>query len=330
MASAPVAPPVVELAKLVGWSPIPLSVRDARRLAAPLRATLHAVPVTTKHRAPGERPLVTRPSNAGSSAAGSAGSALPAPVQVSGLVVRYGSLVALRGVDLAMRAGEITALMGRNGAGKSTLLASLAGLRKPDSGRVRLAGEDPAALTARQLLRRIGLVPQDPADLLCEDTVAAELILADLDAGLQAGTTAKQLERLAPDVRSTAHPSDLSEGQRLALTLALVLAAKPGLLALDEPTRGLDYGAKRDLVTMLRELAGEAGTAVLLATHDVELVAELADRVVVLADGEVVADGPTAEVVMASPAFAPQVSKVLAPAPWLTVAQVRRALAATA
>jgi energy-coupling factor transport system ATP-binding protein len=96
-------------------------------------------------------------------------------------------------------------------------------------------------------------------------------------------------------------------------------------MLLDEPTRGLDYGAKAALAVLLRELA-EDGRAVMVSTHDVEFVATVADRVVVMAQGEVVADGPTAEVVVASPAFAPQTAKILAPAPWLTVADVAAAI----
>jgi energy-coupling factor transport system ATP-binding protein len=141
------------------------------------------------------------------------------------------------------------------------------------------------------------------------------------------------LRRIVPDVDAEQHPRDLSEGQRLTLALAIVLAAKPPLLLLDEPTRGLDYTAKHRLVEINRDLAsGSAGTpdgghAVLLATHDVELVAEVATRVLVIADGELVADGPTVDVVVSSPAFAPQVAKVLAPQPWLTPTEVAVALA---
>ena len=105
----------------------------------------------------------------------------------------------------------------------------------------------------------------------------------------------------------------------------MILAARPALLLLDEPTRGLDYTAKQRLVTVLRGLAGD-GAAVLLATHDVELAAEVSHRTVVLAEGEVVADGPSREVVTHSPAFAPQVAKILAPQRWLTVADVARGL----
>jgi energy-coupling factor transport system ATP-binding protein len=130
---------------------------------------------------------------------------------------------------------------------------------------------------------------------------------------------------LAPGIDDDTHPRDLSEGQRLALALAIVLAADPPIVLLDEPTRGLDYPAKQQLVAILNSLALE-GRCVLLATHDVELAADVATRVIVLADGEIVADGPAPDVVIGSPMFAPQVSKVLSPQPWLTVAQVARAL----
>jgi energy-coupling factor transport system ATP-binding protein len=171
----------------------------------------------------------------------------------------------------------------------------------------------------------VGLVPQEPRDLLYADTVAAECAAADRDAGAAPGTCRALVSELLPGVTDDTHPRDLSEGQRLALALAVVLTARPPLLLLDEPTRGLDYAAKARLVTVVRGLAAE-GHAIVLATHDVELAAELAHRVVLLADGEVIADGPTADVVVASPSFAPQVTKILAPQKWLTVPQVREAL----
>ena len=122
------------------------------------------------------------------------------------------------------------------------------------------------------------------------------------------------------------HPRDLSEGQRLALVLAVQLVASPAVVLLDEPTRGLDEHAKAQLADVVTELSRQ-GHAVVLSTHDVEFVATVADRVVVMAEGEVVADGGAAEVLAASPAFAPQVAKVLAPEPWLTVGEVLTALA---
>ncbi|HSK56216.1 MAG TPA: ATP-binding cassette domain-containing protein [Jiangellales bacterium] len=307
MATSLVAPPVVELGRLAGWSPLPLSVRDARRAAAGLRRDLAG-------RTP---PLRAVPPTETGTPAG----------LLRRLDVRYGPVVALRGVDLAVRHGEVVALMGRNGAGKSSLLGSLVGLVRPSAGTVRVADLTPYGAEPQHVVRAAGLVPQEPGELLYADTVATECRDADDDTRAEPGTCRQVFARLAPGVADDTHPRDLSEGQRLALALAVVLTARPPLLLLDEPTRGLDYTAKRRLVAVLRELADE-GHAVVLATHDVELVAEVATRVVVLADGEVVADGPTAEVVVGSPAFAPQVAKVLAPLPWLTVGEVAEAVGA--
>ncbi|MFD3536445.1 ABC transporter ATP-binding protein, partial [Streptomyces sp. NPDC058661] len=246
-------------------------------------------------------------------------------VLTEGLAVRRGRVEALRHIDLQVRAGETLALMGRNGAGKSTLLSTLVGMIAPTAGTVRVAGRTPHETDPRELIRRVGLVPQEPRDLLYADTVAAECAAADADAGAAPGTCRALVSELLPGVADDTHPRDLSEGQRLALALAVVLTGRPPLLLLDEPTRGLDYAAKARLVTHLRSLAAD-GHAIVLATHDVELAAELAHRVVIVADGEVVADGPTAEVVVSSPAFSPQVAKILAPRPWLTVEQVEEAL----
>ncbi|CAN3980410.1 ABC transporter ATP-binding protein [Kitasatospora purpeofusca] len=304
MAHSPVHPPVVGLGRLAGWHPLPLTVRDARRRAAGLRTRLdgHHPPAAPAATDPGT-PLAT----------------------ASRLVVRRGPVPALRGVDLTLHAGTITALMGRNGAGKSTLLGALVGLHAPASGSVAVGGRTPHRTRPAELVRHVGLVPQDPRDLLYGESVTAECASADHDAGAEPGTCRTLVERLLPGLPDAVHPRDLSEGQRLSLALAVVLTARPPLILLDEPTRGLDYAAKARLVEILRGLAAE-GHGVLLATHDVELAAELSDRTAVLADGEIVADGPTPEVVLGSPAFAPQVAKILAPGPWLTVRQVAGAL----
>ncbi|MGX8905853.1 ABC transporter ATP-binding protein [Streptomyces netropsis] len=309
MAVSPVHPPVVALGRLAGWSPLPLSVRDARRRAAPLRERLTGL----------DAPVAPEATSVTDG---------PAPASVTRLGVRHGRVAALHDVELTVRAGETVALMGRNGAGKSTLLRTLVGMHKPASGSVRVGGVIPQSTAPAELLRHVGLVPQEPRDLLYADTVAAECEAADGDAAAAPGTCRALVSELLPDVSDTTHPRDLSEGQRLALALAVVLTARPPLILLDEPTRGLDYAAKARLVEILRALAAE-GHAIVLATHDVELAAELAHRVVVIADGEIVADGPTPEVVVSSPAFAPQVAKILAPSPWLTVPQVREALRET-
>lgn len=306
MDQAPIAPAVVHLGRLARWDPIPLSVRDARRHAASLREQL---PTAYESSSPDFGARIAT---------------------IDRTRASYGEIPALRGVTLDVSAGEIIALMGRNGAGKSTLLSTLVGLRRPDAGTVRIDGIDPATLAGPRLIGRVGLVPQESTDLLSRDTVAAECRDADHDAQVSPGSTAELLAELAPEISPDAHPRDLSEGQRLALALAVILVATPAVLLLDEPTRGLDYPTKARLAAILRDLADRAH-AVVLATHDVELVAEIATRVVVLAEGEVVADGPTAQVVVGSPLFAPQVAKVLATAPGqpvpLTVSAVQRALA---
>ncbi|WP_329036899.1 ATP-binding cassette domain-containing protein [Streptomyces sp. NBC_00178] len=337
MTLSPVRPPVVDLGRLVGWDPLPLSVRDARRRAADLRERLTGVeppppagPVASAV-APLPAPVPARPGFLDRllgrrTPDAPAGPPPGAPVtRTEGLGVRRGRVQALRGVTLSFAPGETVALMGRNGAGKSTLLTTLVGMTEPTTGSVLVGGVSPSRTPPRDMVRRVGLVPQEPRDLLYADTVAAECAAADSDAGAPGGTCRALVSELLPGVPDDVHPRDLSEGQRLALALALVLTARPPLLLLDEPTRGLDYAAKARLVGVLRRLAA-GGHAIVLATHDVELAADLAHRVVILADGEVVADGPTRQVVVSSPAFAPQTAKILAPLAWLTVAQVRAAL----
>ncbi|CAB5038782.1 MAG: ATP-binding cassette domain-containing protein [Actinobacteria bacterium] len=309
MISAPVAPPVVELGRLAGWAPLPLSVRDARRAAGPMRERLAPLADQAALRARAALHVV---------------SGEPA-LAVRDLVVRYGPQTALRGVTLAADRGEIVAVMGRNGAGKSTLLSTLVGLHVPRSGSALVGGSTASQLSGPDLVRRVGLVPQEPTDLLVADRVDEECEASDRDCGAARGSTRAILDRLAPGIAADTHPRDLSEGQRLSLALAVVLAAEPPVLLLDEPTRGLDYPAKKHLVATLRDLAA-SGHCVMLATHDVELAADVASRVIVLADGEIVADGPATDVVVGSPMFAPQVSKILAPQHWLTVADVAAAL----
>jgi energy-coupling factor transport system ATP-binding protein len=241
-----------------------------------------------------------------------------------GIIVRYGPVVAVRNVDLELRAGEIVALMGRNGAGKSSLLWALQGTGSRQGGKVDIGGRDPGDVRPTESRALVGLVPQSPGDLLYLDTIAEELAQADAESRAERGRARVTLDRLAPGIDAGAHPRDLSEGQRLALVLAVQLAASPRIVLLDEPTRGLDYRAKRELARILGDLAAD-GHAIVVATHDVEFVATSSHRVVVMADGEIVADGPTQAVIVASPAFAPQVAKILAPRPWLTVEQVRAA-----
>ncbi len=191
----------------------------------------------------------------------------------------------LRNLDLSLAPGEMLALIGRNGAGKSTLLRILAGLEPPTTGKVEAAG-------------RVALLLQNPGDYLIHERVDDELpaaVLADFG-----------LSELA-----ASHPRDLSGGERQRLALAIVLGgARPAAVLLDEPTRGMDRAAKGDLIARLRGLS-QAGTAVLIATHDTELAAELTQRTVLLSGGRVVADAPTAEVLSGGWHFATETARIL-------------------
>lgn len=302
LAESVLAPPVVQLARLAGWLPVPVSIRDARRHATTLRGQLPDTPTC---------PVA---------ASG------PVVLRARELTVGYRSAApVLDRLDLELAAGQVSALMGRNGAGKSTLLWSLQGSLKPQRGSVHVAGEEPHRLAAQRRRALVALVPQDPSDLLYLDTVGQECAQADSESAAVDGGTRALLDELAPGIVDGTDPRDLSEGQRLALVLAVQLAARPAVLLLDEPTRGLDYLAKDRLGAALRRRAAD-GVTVLLATHDVEFAAGVADRVLLLAGGEIITDGPTRDVVLSSPVYAPQVAKVLAPSAWLTVAEVAAAL----
>jgi energy-coupling factor transporter ATP-binding protein EcfA2 len=298
------APPLLRLADALGWDPAPLTVRAARPYARLVArddgaAREPAAPLEGPQEAAHDDPrLVAR-----------------------SVSVRYGDLEAVRSVSTELSSGEVVALMGRNGSGKSSLLWALQGSGRRDGGHVQVDGSDPADVGPRRARDLVALVPQDVTDLFFCETVDDECRAADHDAGAPDGTTRALLASMVGGVDGRTHPRDLSEGQRLALALAVVLAVPARVLLLDEPTRGLDYAAKATLVDTLRTIARE-GTAVVVATHDVELAADLADRVVLMAQGEIVADGPAREMLTASTGFAPQVAKVFAPGRWFRMSDV--------
>jgi energy-coupling factor transport system ATP-binding protein len=194
--------------------------------------------------------------------------------------------VILRDVNLRLGPGEHVALMGRNGAGKSTLLRHAAGLLKPTRGRVRAAG-------------RVALLLQNPGDYLVHERVDEE-----------AAASALTAVGLMPELFAGRHPRELSGGERQRLALAVVLGDggdTPAVVALDEPTRGMDRGHKAELAARLRAL----DAAVIVATHDPEFAAAFAQRVVLLADGAVIADGPSREVLAGGTYFATETARIL-------------------
>ena len=191
----------------------------------------------------------------------------------------------LRGVDLRLQAGESVALMGRNGAGKSTLLRHAAGLLEPTRGSVRAAG-------------RVALLLQNPGDYFIHERVADE-------------ACARALAEVGLGELGERNPRDLSGGERQRLALAIVTGGEPpAVLALDEPTRGMDRAAKGRMAEDLRSRASE-GQAVIVATHDPEFAAACADRAVLLADGRVIADGSTSELLAGGWYFATETARIL-------------------
>jgi energy-coupling factor transporter ATP-binding protein EcfA2 len=190
----------------------------------------------------------------------------------------------LRGITLELHPGERVALMGRNGAGKSTLLRLAKGLAEPTRGRVERAGE-------------VALLLQNPGDYLVHDHAVDD---AGIDGVANAGLAG----------REAANPRDLSGGERQRLALEVVLAGDPAaVVLLDEPTRGMDRVHKDELAARTRELA-EAGAAVMVATHDTEFAAALADRIVLLGQGVVIADGSPHEVLAGGRHFSTEVARV--------------------
>jgi len=301
--TSPIAPPLVELAKSLKLPSIPVSIREFRKMAPHIENVIHEY----------ESPTVNRSLN---------------PIlTMKKVFASYRDAertYALSEINLEVYPGEIVALMGRNGAGKTTLLKSAVGQAPIIQGEIDIAGRNPASLTDQELITYVGYVPQEPSDLLYGHSVKEECDFADRDNSVPEGTTLNLYSNLMkiPDIN--AHPRDISEGQRLGLALSIILSASPKLVILDEPTRGLDYEAKKVLIANLKRIAHEQNRSVFISTHDVELVADVADRVIFLADGEVIADGTTRQVLTASPAFAPQVAKALPHTHWLTVAEVER------
>lgn len=210
----------------------------------------------------------------------------------------------LRDITTSFTPGQITALLGPNGAGKSTLLACLAGLRKPDSGQVLLNGQPRAGLSRRELARRIGLLPQ-VADVHWDVDVATLVALGRYPHRRGWGETAADRAAvaramMATDVAQFADRpvSALSGGERARVLLARVLAGEPDWLLADEPLANLDPAHQHDALDCLRAVA-RTGTGVILVLHDLNHALRIADRVVLMAGGEIVAEGTPANVLTA-------------------------------
>ncbi len=313
-------PPLITLAKVLGWSPLPLTIKEGRQFVRQQAAGSGQQAAGSEQQAAGGRVQ---------DIAGSQGALRNTQhaISVQNLEFSYNGHPALQNVSLEVRQGEFVALMGRNGSGKTTLLKQIVGLLKPDRGRVEIAALPPSRpLDTRQaaieeIIRLVGYVPQNPNALLFSDTVRQELDFTRRSHRLPAGDHHTLLAALGLIPYADRYPRDLSVGERQRVALAAILVAEPQILLLDEPTRGLDYRQKAALIAFLQREKAQ-GRTIVLATHDVELVARCADRVVLLGDGQVVVDGPVRQVMSESLLFASQISKLFRDPALLTVEDV--------
>ena len=221
----------------------------------------------------------------------------PAAVEVRGLRYSYpGGFPALRGVDLALAPGEKAALVGPNGAGKSTLLLHLNGILRAGEGEVHIAGLPVVQPNLGRVRALVGLVFQNPDDQLFSPTVLEDVAFGPLYMGLEESEVRRRVDEALAAVHMQGYgarmPHRLSLGERKRVSIATVLAMEPAVLALDEPSSGLDPRSRRALIRLLQELP----QAMLVATHDMHLVRDLLRRTVILDAGLVVADGPTSEI----------------------------------
>jgi energy-coupling factor transporter ATP-binding protein EcfA2 len=206
---------------------------------------------------------------------------------------------ALRDVDLDFAPGEFAAIIGNNGSGKSTLMKLIVGLLKPTAGRVLVDGIDTHGAKVSTLAQKIGFIFQNPNDQLFANSVAEEVAFGLRNLGLPPDEIGRRLEATLKQFeladRRAVFPRFLSRGDKQKVCIASIVAMRPSVLLLDEPTTGQDHRDSRQILELAGRLNGE-GMTVLLVTHDLINVAEYARRVIVLNDGAIVRDGPTADV----------------------------------
>lgn len=292
-------PPLVQVGKALGWHPLPLTIKEGLRFARQQKLSGSDRPQARP--AMGEQ-----------------------RIRVRGLSSAYQGQPVLENVNLELRAGEILVMMGRNGSGKSTLLKNIIGLLRIRRGSIDVNGHSIVGRDVADLCREVAYLPQDPNALLFADTVREELLTTLRNHSLSDRNhdeVADLLLRLGLAEKAERYPRDLSAGERLRVAIGAISVVRPGILMLDEPTRGLDYAAKASLAQLLREWRDQ-GTALLVVTHDVEFAADVADRVLLLSQGEVIASGAAAEVMGNSPLFAPQVARLFSGTGLLRVHEV--------
>jgi energy-coupling factor transport system ATP-binding protein len=288
-------PPLIALGLQLGWQPLPLTVAEARPFAQAARPAEPQRPGEDGGQAPPQEQM--------------------APLlQASHLNVELGKTPILRQVSLDLYPGEVAALVGPNGCGKTTLLRTLTGLIHPSSGKITLHGEDITHERTETICRQVGYLPQDPNSLLFADRVIDELYITLQNHAIEMEDSWLQalLERFGLLEAAQRYPRDLSTGQRQRVALCSILVTKPEALLLDEPTRGMDAAAKGELQHLMLEWRSE-GKALLLVTHDIELIAGVADRVIRMESGAIIQTGATPQVLGCDDDFTPQLMQLFPP-----------------
>jgi len=238
-------------------------------------------------------------------------------VEIKGLWYAYpGGLTALKNINLRIDEGEFIAIMGRNASGKTTLVKHFNRLLIPTKGKIKVAGNDTRETTIAELARKVGFVFQNPNDHLFADTVYDEVAFTLKNLGFDSGEIGLMTDEVLEEFHLTEYrdhyPRSLSGGERQRVALASVLVAKPRILILDEPTRGMEYRLKSELMRLLEEYRSR-GNTVVLVTHDVEIVAEYAERVILLSEGRIVVDGEKHDILSQALLFSPQINRLVQP-----------------
>lgn len=310
----PLVPPLVELGKSLGWEPLPLSIEEARSYLQRKHLTYKITKDNTDYQ------TTNSISNNISECI----------IRVQNINVWLGKKQVINNLTLDIRSGEICVLMGRNGVGKTTLLRTIMGILKPKSGMITIDGEEIQNKIVADISQVVGYLPQDPNTLLFADRVIDELMitLKNHDLSTEEFEPEKLIEILGLKDKINNYPRDLSVGERQRVALGSITVTKPRALLLDEPTRGLDYQAKSSLIKLLKGWRDD-GMAILLVTHDVEMAAKIADRVVIIEAGCISQQGDPVDVLSGSAIFCPQIAQLFSKSGWLTTKDAVEGLAKT-
>lgn len=208
---------------------------------------------------------------------------------------------AINEIDISIKKGECVAILGENGSGKTTLIKQINGLLRPTKGSVLMDGKDVRDSTIAELSKRVGFVFQNPDHMIFADTVEEELSFGPKNLEEEPKDLDKRIDEVLAFTRlesyKETHPMSLSGGEKQRLALASIIISEPEVLILDEPTTGLDYNSVNSMVSLIGRLK-DSGKTIILITHDMGLVSQVAERVVLMKDGRVIRDGGLKDIFM--------------------------------